>query len=238
MNANVHGAIVEQEIRQQGYTILRGLVSPADVTAALRLINGAFPRQGIRVEDRVRDHDLTYFPDLIVHGAVMSLYDSIAPYSKRLLTAPATPSVCQIALRFPAPVKELHPHIDGTINRTYEPHFSILAAVFLSAAQEIGDGSLCVWPGSHLKLVEQVRANGAAGLISTGRIPTPVGAPVGLQVSPGDVLLAHSLLVHSIGTNFGAHIRYAVFFRVRSKEQDEIGLKILEDPWLGWKSDA
>lgn len=221
--------------RQNGGLLVKSAVPLVDVHGALRLINGAFPRHGLRVEDRVRDHDLTYFPDLVAHGALLGLYDSVAPLAKKLIANPATPSVCQIAIRFPGPTKDLQPHIDGTINRTYEPHFSLLAAVFLSSAAG-QEGALHVWPGSHLTLVESARAGGASGLLGTGRIPPPPGNPEPVQVAPGDVYLAHPLLAHSGGPNLGAHIRYAIFFRIRSKDQENIGLKVLEDPWLGWKS--
>jgi hypothetical protein len=224
-----------EQFRAQGYTILRGVVPKAKIQDALRLINGAFPRLGLRVEDRPREHDLTYFPDLIAHEVLLRLYKYAQPCVKEVIPTALSPTVCQLGLRFPSPEKELKPHIDGTLNRTYEAHFSVMASVFLSPARS-GEGALWVWPGSHLALVKKLRKSGASleSLFATGRIPAPDGVPLPVEVEPGDVMLSHALLVHSAGMHYGPHVRYALYFRVRQMEQDELGNRILETPFEGF----
>jgi len=91
-----------------------------------------------------------------------------------------------------------------------------------------GEGNLCVWPGSHLRMrglmrwpdgrVQRRRAleedRGEGYDDADGPLPD-LGPATHLQLRAGDVVLAHHLLAHCGGPNLGAEIRYMLYFRVR-----------------------
>ena len=233
---------VRQKIVEDGFCLLPSAVSRDVVDAALGRINRAFTTYGIRPEDNQRHYDLTYFPEITSAPEIKALYGrtQLHHLAEQLISERAQATGTQIALRFPEDqARALQPHVDGTFHRHtggrgYIHHFTALAGVFLSEAGP-GDGTLYVWPGSHLALAAHFARNGADRIIRFGELPEiDFGPPVPLHVRPGDAFIAHNLLVHSISSNIGPNIRYAVFFRVKHPHVERFNYRPLIEPWLGW----
>lgn len=233
---------IRQKIVEDGFCLLPFAVTRDFVDAALGRINRSFTTYGMRPEDNSRHYDLTYFPEITSAPEITNLYarTQLHHIAEQLISERAKATGTQIALRFPEEERRpLQPHIDGTFHkhtggRGYIHHFTALAAVFLSEAGP-DDGTLFVWPGSHLRLAAHFGAAGADRVIRFGELPDiDLGPPTPLYTRPGDVLIAHNLLVHSISSNVGPHVRYAVFFRVKHPHVERFGYRPLAQPWLGW----
>ena len=88
-------------------------------------------------------------------------------------------------------------HTDG-LRQGKKHSFSLLVGVALSDNCVANRGNLCVWPGSHHVIHPLMRSPDGAvrranGGYSDSDGPLPdLGAPAQLQLSAGDVVLAHS----------------------------------------------
>lgn len=131
-------------------------------------------------------------------------------------------------------------HIDagkGIYEKTATP-FTLLVAVALSPGQHFDEnrGQLNVWPGSHLKLhamiCERVKKNlitdGGYNMFGYGPGKPDMGEPIRVLLRPGDVCLAHQRLGHSGGINLHRDTRKQLYFRVSHKNHDDFLDQILE----------
>ncbi len=50
----------------------------------------------------------------------------------------------------------------------------------------------------------------------------------------GDLIVAHYLLMHGVGSHGGPGIRYAMFFRLSSEDREELGDAVFTNPWAEW----
>ena len=116
-------------------------------------------------------------------------------------------------------------HIDGTGKGAAYP-FSLLVGAFLTDTQGEGEGQLTVFPGSHLALAARLAAPGGEAALYGEEAKGGAGArcslpeacrPLQLRVRAGDAVIAHPLLAHRVGVNYSAHVRHAVFFRVKGR---------------------
>ena len=233
-----------------GYVLVRGLVAPDRVGAALAAINSSLGRNGLPPDALPRMRAHTFCPELVGDAAILDLYRAtpMAALAEAALGSGRvrTPHDAQIALVFPTPDAgrlEPRPHIDGLprAQNGVAPgtiyHFTALAAVFLSDAAVPFAGNFTVWPGSHRTLAAHFASNGAASLAQPDALFPPVPLPEPpqqLTVTAGDALLAHYLLAHSVSANLGPHIRYAVFFRLFDDAHDAASTEALADLWRGW----
>lgn len=220
-------------LHRLGYTVLSGVAEKA-WRPALKVINEAIFSRGI--DPKNIDVHRTFFPELTSHPDILALYETVAPTVERVLEDPLPVTNAQIALRFPTfEVSPPKPHVDGFLGHEWQSHMTALVAVFLSEATA-SDGALYVWPGSPDKLAHSLKEHGAHGArdFIRGRLPEIFGDPVPICVAPGDAFIGNPMLVHSPGPNSGPFIRYAVFFRVRSRRGD-LGYEQLQDPWIGWR---
>jgi hypothetical protein len=148
----------------------------------------------------------------------------------------------QIAIRFPvlAPVAGPRGHIDGipTPTNGVKPgtvaSFTGLIAVFLTPLRQHDAGNFTVWPGSHIKMAEHFREHGADQLTG-GMPPFDSGKPEPVLAEPGDVLLAHYMLIHGAGINLTPFPRYAVFFRLKHQEHRSWPDPAFCDLWSDWR---
>ena len=116
------------------------------------------------------------------------------------------------------------PHIDGHVkqhrDQTAPDSFTLLAGVFLSDEQEVDQGNLWVWPGSHLVHEELFSRQGTDVLMANGGHitmlddPPALGRPVPVLGTRGDLLLAHFLLGHNTGSNLGPTTRRMLYYRL------------------------
>ncbi len=123
------------------------------------------------------------------------------------------------------------PHIDGHVRLHPEQEapysFTLLAGIFLSNETAIDEGSVWVWPGSHLVHRDLFHARGADILMSTGGHitmldnPPALGAPVPVLGRRGDLLLAHFLLGHNTGGNLTRTTRRMLYYRLGAPDHAE-----------------
>lgn len=240
----------KRTLEETGYILVRGLVAPDLVGAALAAINASLGRNGLPPDALPRMRAHTFCPELVGDAAILDLYRAtpLAALAEAALGSGRVRAVqeAQIALRFPTPDAGRvgpRPHIDGlprALNGVAAGtiyHFTALAAVFLSDAVVPFAGNFTVWPGSHRTLAAHIATNGVAALAQpeTPFPPVPLpGPPLQLTVAAGDALLAHYLLVHDVSTNLSPHIRYAVFFRLFDDAHDAASTAALADLWRGW----
>ena len=242
-------AAQERALVDEGYLLVPGLVSRERVEAALRAINHSLGEQGIAKDALWTMRAQTFCPELVSAAPILGLY---AETGLRALAEAAigagkvrAPTTGQIALRFPqAPgegtARESHPHIDGmpgplngvAPNTIF--HFTALGGVFLNDLELPFRGNLTVWPGTHTALARHFAAHGTGALL-TGFPPIALPAPRQLRVRAGDALLAHYQLAHGAAPNLGAHVRYAVFFRLLHEAHDAASTVTMSEPWREWE---
>lgn len=180
-------------LETDGYLILRSAVEPAAVEAALRMLNLAIRREGLTPEQIETWHLGTFFPHLRWQPEVWA---ALPPAAAELLGWQdgdewAEP---QLLLRFPDDDQPwlLQPHLDALPPWAAGRSYRGIVGVALTPAGE-RDGSVHVWPGSHLG---EDRPSSA------------------VHLAPGDALLMHPGLGHSGTLNLGGRIRCAVYFRL------------------------
>ncbi len=159
----------KRTLEDSGYLLVRGLVPPDRVGAALAAINASLGRNGLPPDALPRMRAHTFCPELVEDAAILDLYRA-TPLAALAEAALGTgrvlpPRDAQIALRFPTPGAERvdpRPHIDGlprALNGVAAGtiyHFTALVAVFLSDADAPFAGNFTVWPGSHRNAVGPV----------------------------------------------------------------------------------
>lgn len=241
----------KRTLEESGYVLVRGLVAPDRVGAAMAAINASLGRNGLPPDALPRMRAHTFCPELVGDAAILDLYRAtpLAAFAEAALGAGRVipPQDAQIALRFPTPGAERanpRPHIDGlprALNGVAAGtiyHFTALAAVFLSDADAPFAGNFTVWPGSHRELAAYFASNDGAAALAQPDAPFPpvplAGPPRQLTVTAGDALLAHYLLVHGVSANLSPHIRYAVFFRLFDDAHDAGSTTALAELWRGW----
>jgi hypothetical protein len=230
---------------EDGYLLVPGLVDRSQVDAALHAINHSLGEQGIAKDALWTMRAQSFCPELVAAPPILDLYRQT---SVRALAEAAIgvgnvtePSTGQIALRFPqrAEARDPYPHIDGmpgplngvTPGTLY--HFTALAAVFLSDADQPFQGNFTVWPGSHRVLEAHFRAHGTEELLQ-GFPRVQMAPPRQLTARAGDALLCHHQLAHGAAPNLGPHVRYAVFFRLSHRNHDPTSTATMIDLWREW----
>jgi phytanoyl-CoA dioxygenase PhyH len=231
-------------LRDRGYAVLPGAVPRPQVERALHAINASLGR-GLAPADIPRFRSRSFCPELQKADVVLDLFHgSAAAGVAAALVGPEglePVTTGQIALSFPTDEAGAlpHPHLDGMytpdngVPRGKVLSFTMLAGIVLSDATEPGSGNLLVWPGSHLALEAFFRARGPQALLE-GMPEVDLGRPEPILARAGDVVLCHYQLAHAAGPNTSAHVRYAVYFRLRRRGHDRDPWSCLTDVWREW----
>lgn len=130
-------------------------------------------------------------------------------------------------------------HTDG-LRQGKKHSFSLLVGVALSDTTGTGQGNLCVWPGSHLRVHRMMRpvdgkVRRANGGYSDADGPLPdLGSPVELLLRAGDVVFAHSETAHCGGPMLCSSIRSMLYFRVRHRDWRTLSDagSLVDDMWV------
>lgn len=170
--------------------VLRDVVPPPAVDAALRHIHVGWARLGTTV-DQLSEYiwNATWFPQLRWDPPIVALAEYLPPELR-------DGELCdpQLVLGFPheGPEPELTSHVDSTPAWSNgRPYKHIVGVALTRAAAE--NGALHVWPFGHDE-------------------PEPV------ELDAGDVVVMHPQLAHTGGPNLRGSIRYAVYFRYLEPE--------------------
>lgn len=216
-----------REFGERGYLVVPSVVDGSFLAAADeeidRVIAATPPPAG------TTGKHFSFLPPDQLPAALAALTDSGALAAAEELTAPLPLSLIldhiQIALNIPPyDHRPGGPHIDGHVRLDPEQEvpysFTLLAGIFLSDETEIDQGSVWVWPASHLVHRDLFHERGADILMTTGghitMLPDPprLGMPVPVLGRRGDLLLAHFLLGHNTGGNLTTTTRRMLYYRL------------------------
>jgi hypothetical protein len=185
----------------------------------------------------------TFAPELTGDPQILALFDqSGASGLVAELIGDFNPVITsQVQIRVPEseleqaqPAKAMHvdgvacPHLDPAELRT----FSLLVGVVLSDVSDPDGGALRYVRGGHLSMAEWFRTEWSIGL--TDQVPPQLDVEQGIPFlgKPGDLLLMHHLVPHSVGSNHTNVPRVMAYFRVSHVEHSSRRLDALRDPWL------
>ncbi len=216
-----------REFGERGYLVVPGVVDESFLAAADAEIDALVaadpPPAG------VTGKHFYFLPPTQLAAALAALNDSGARVIAEELTAPDPLGLIldhiQVALNIaPYDHRPGGPHIDGHVRQHPDQRapdsFTLLAGIFLTDETDIDQGSVWVWPGSHLVHRDLFRARGADVLMTTGGHITmladapALAAPVPVLGRRGDLLLAHFLLGHNTGGNLTATTRRMLYYRL------------------------
>jgi hypothetical protein len=239
LNADQQEALLED-----GYATVPGVVPAAPLAAALRAINHSLG-EGLPPADLPVFRSRSFCPELQRAPVILDLLRATPAWllADSLLGEGRIEAVRsgQIALAFPQtePPEAPYPHLDGLHTPTNGVpagevrSFTLLVGVILSEVTGPGAGNLTVWPGSHRRYESYFRDNGPKSLLG-GMPPIALPDPVEVTGSVGDVVLCHYQLAHAVGANTAPHVRYAVYFRLKSRGHDGRRWECLTDLWKEW----
>ena len=235
---------------QDGYLIVRGVVSQGLVDDALRVINDQLSKEAWQESDQhFGIGKNAHVVDLIRASPALGI-------AEQLLGAVAQVHKGQVALRFPFPPTKARTkppksdnqwHIDGEGQRIDKSGFQLLVGIALSHQPTEECGNLHIWPGHHVTIFEAAQRERAlldSGAVSAaqtlgsddhwlGQKPhLPPEHRRQVCLNPGDVVMCHQKMPHRIGLNRSPHIRYQVYFRLKAKDYQPDAP--LVDVFHGW----
>lgn len=236
----------KQRIYEDGYVKLPGIVSKELVNSALWEINHSLGSQGIPPDKIPSFQSTSFCPELVSDPAILDLLNSSPLWSmvESLIGVDQVAIIpkAQIALRFPysrRPLPNIGPHLDGM----YSPlngvpkgkilSFTGLVGIFLSSLPENDMGNFTVWPGTHHLYENYFRERGPQALLE-GMPQIELPEPRQILAEPGDAVLCHYQLGHTVVVNASPYIRYAVFFRFAHKDHTNVRLECLTNIWREW----
>ena len=227
---------------EDGYVRVPGVVPAARVEAALRAINHSIG-QGLPPSEMAIYRSRSFCPELQRARVILDLCHETAAagLAESLLGPIEAVRTGQIALAFPqtGTPEPPYPHLDGLHTPTNGVpagevrSFTLLVGVILSDVTTAGAGNLTVWPGSHRLYETYFRERGPKSLLE-GMPKVELPEPVELTGRTGDVVLCHYQLAHAVGANTSPHVRYAVYFRLKSRGHDGRRWDCLTDVWKEW----
>jgi len=187
----------------------------------------------------------TFAPDLSSHPDLLALFSNsgVTDLVVQLVGDYQPANSVQIQIRVPEatlpgaqPEKAMHvdgvacPHLDPAELRT----FSLLVGVVLSDITDQAAGALRYVTGGHLRMAEWFRTEWSLGM--TDQVPPHIDAEQGTPLlgRPGDVLLMHHLVPHSVGRNHTGQPRVMAYFRVSHVDHPARRMDALRNPWLDY----
>ncbi len=238
---------------RDGYVVIPNVVDADRVEGALRIANHWLDT-GFDSTQRDSYHSKSFAPEHTGDPEMLGLLTDTPAFglAEHLVgQSLAPPTNSQITMRFPAepgrPPEPFGAHLDGLptplngVPFDGRVHgFTALAAVLLSDCPAGEHGNFTVWPGTHLEMARWFRADGTrvpdvdAFVTAVRDLADATSEPVSVVGRAGDLVLAHYLLLHGTGIHTGPHVRYVVFFRLKTPHYLDLGDAPLTDPWLEW----
>jgi hypothetical protein len=242
-------SVQRQQMHDDGYLVLKGLVPEALVSVARQAINHDLGERGLPPGELNKFRAQTYCPEITKSPALTDLFNATPVFSvcEQLLGAGKVQRAgsAQIALRFPRASAEPQPprgHIDGQGTGTngipkgeFSRGFTLLAVVLLSDLPRPYSGNFTVWPGTHRQFEAIFQEKGPASLAEGIGGVALCAEPVQITGEPGDVVITHHQLVHTAVANSSPNIRYAAIFRGRHIDVDKNGVEAMTDIWREWE---
>jgi hypothetical protein len=236
----------KQELCDKGYVKLPGVVPAEMVNRARRAINASLGQNGMDPALLTKFRAQSYCPELQNDPVITDLFSEtpIKALAESAIGAGKIKPIGsgQIALRFPSmdPPREPGPHIDGMYSPTNGvpegtiQNFTALVGVFLSDLPEPYAGNFTVWPGTHTIYERYFREHGPQSLLE-GMPKVELPQPEQFLGKAGDAALVHYQLAHGIAGNGSPNVRYAIFFRLKHVDHDQIHWECMTDIWREWE---
>ncbi|SDX98082.1 Phytanoyl-CoA dioxygenase (PhyH) [Saccharopolyspora shandongensis] len=230
--------------KRDGVVIRRGAIAPNPVKRAVSLIDEQY-REELTPDAIPAYTQRTFVPNLGNHPEILALYaeTDAAQLASDLLgdTSPVTTTQIQIRVperEFPGVQQAKAMHVDGVSCPHLDPRelrtFSLLVGVVLSDIKDPKGGALHYLPGGHLTMARWFANEWSLGM--TDQVPPEIDREHGTPLlgAPGDVLLMHHLVPHSVAHNLTPLPRVMAYFRVSHPEHATRRLEALRDPWLDY----
>ncbi|TCR22903.1 phytanoyl-CoA dioxygenase family protein [Streptomyces sp. BK205] len=230
---------------RDGIAVRRGLVPENLITRAKSLIDD-WVREQMDASQISAYTQRTFAPELGQHPDLLDLFanSGAVELATELLGDIQPVTTTQIQIRIPEetlttsqPEKAMHvdgvacPHLDPDELRT----FSLLVGVVLSDISDPDGGALRYLPGGHHTMARWFGTEWSLGV--TEQVPPQIDTESGTPFlgKPGDVLLMHHLVPHSVGNNYTSTPRVMAYFRVSHPHHAQRRLEALRDPWLDYR---
>ncbi|MEV3857669.1 phytanoyl-CoA dioxygenase family protein [Streptomyces sp. NPDC050095] len=230
--------------KQDGVLIRRGLATPDQTKRAIALIDEAY-RKDMTADDIPAYSQRTFAPHLGDSAELLALYTKTgaADLATDLLGATTPVSTTQTQIRvpeaeFPGVQQEKAMHVDGVSCPHLDPKelrtFSLLVGVVLSDISDPQCGALHYLPGGHLTMARWFNQKWSLGL--TDQVPPEIDRERGVPFlgRPGDVLLMHHLVPHTVAQNLMPFPRVMAYFRISHPDHASRRLEALRNPWLDY----
>jgi hypothetical protein len=223
----------KQELKEKGYTHLRGVVPPDMIAAARAEIDGLYqaaPRSetgGAELDSKgcKSVQNLLRKPPMSDYVEAALGWDNLAWYQEHA-------QIAYIPARRSSTPWQHGPHIDGFFDKGTDPvPFSLLVGVYVSSTPKPFAGNFVVWPGSHLTHEKYFREHGRDAW-HAGQPYLYYAHSVQLLLEPGDAVLCHYLLAHAAAENTSDVDRIAAYFRIAARGDR---WEQLTNLWSGWK---
>lgn len=234
----VTGALAEDEVRQffdQGYLVVKGVVSPGEVQAYARAVLGLLPRDLTvpeewdahgarfkpyrRLPDGSRD-DCVDTPELLPLFCNRRLYEVAAELlgSARLRIFDGSVGITMRNLSY-GPPRSQDLHIDASVPKSVDDFLGTPEELQVGGCLYLTDvlpdgGGIHIVPGGHRWVLETAAANGPGGRHlhhDWKRLPDQESVEVTGQA--GDFAMLHHLMPHAASHNRRPEARLAVFLR-------------------------
>lgn len=229
---------------RDGLVIRRGFVADDLIARASSLI-AHWVREQMDPAQIAAYTRRTFAPELGAHPDLLGLFteSGAQELAVDLLGDIQPVATTQVQIRVPEstlpaaqPEKAMHvdgvacPHLDSDELRT----FSLLVGVVLSDVNDPKGGALRYLSGGHLAMADWFRSEWSLGV--TEQVPPEIDSEDGTAFlgAPGDILLMHHLVPHSVGRNRTATPRVMAYFRVCHPDHGGRRLEALSNPWLDY----
>lgn len=243
--------LTDDELRAfaiEGLLVKRNFL-PADLTAEAQSLVEDWYQHDMDLAELARYTQKTFAPELGSHPSFLRLFSGsgVVGLVRSLVGTFQSVETVQIQIRVPEgelrvaqPDKAMHvdgvacPHLDPAELRT----FSLLVGIVLSDVTDARGGALRYVPGGHLRMAEWFRSEWSLGI--TQQTPPRIDAEEGTPFlgRPGDVLLMHHLVPHSVGRNHTDRARIMAYFRVSQVDHAARRREALKNPWLDYPAIA
>lgn len=210
--------------RENGYLLVRGVFSEAEVAAMRSAIGGILARAVGANRDRSHTWQGTYLPPEVLKTLVVKAFHDVHYHDAAFTRALMHPNMVDVLTRLIGPNVQLHhskmlvkPPENGAafpLHQDY-PYFPHALGTMLAASVHLDDadvenGCLAVVPGSHRSgPLEHV----GSYYLDPEQWPTDLAVPC--PAKAGDVLFFTALTVHGSGVNRSDRIRRNVLFQYR-----------------------
>jgi hypothetical protein len=236
------------ELAEHGYTVVRRALAVPPLGAAqeaARVLNGSHPGGGWKIGSTDLWHEIHRSEHPAFLAIASELFD---PLAGELLDSVRPGDRLQLAATLPGYRTDggvgKHFHIDGGRGPSLAV-FNLLFGLALTPVERDDAGGFHVLPGSHEQFAAAFRRQPTDAPVHWGDVKRDTlhellarGAPMVVpRLQPGDLVVAHGLLIHGVSSNTTDRRRDMLYQRrvalplVEPATQAEARVAFMRDPW-------